>query len=504
MRYLIIILVIVLTGCQSQDGEEAGHTQGASGGHDHESESSLTVDTTLWTDKTELFVEFPPLVVGQISKFAAHFTKMKGHKPVKEGKVTVSLIKGKKGVRNTVQGPESPGIFSPAIKPKEAGSHKLIFDIKAPGFSDRIVIDNSKVYQSVKEAEKAIKPDEEGGKISFFKEQAWKFDFQTSRVSKDEIYDVIRTSGIWTLAPENKKVIIANVSGIVGFAVDNLTEGTRVKEGQLLMIISSEALTSNNLKSQIEKARADFEQAESAFQRKEQLFEKEIISKPELEKAEHNYRVARSSYETLKAGYAAGGKQIRAPFSGYIKSIATANGDYVDEGSVLVTIGGRNSRLLKVSVSSAFSMALKSIYNIYYQPEESLWSDLQSTGGKVLSVGKSVDRNNPQVPVYAKVNEAVHIPDGGFTEVHIATGKPEKGLIVPESALLEDYGTYSLIVQRAGESYERRVVKTGRQNGKMVEITEGLKPGEMVVTSGAYQVKMASMLADGAGHGHAH
>mgnify|MGYP002338711375 CR=1 FL=1 len=500
-------MVIALSACQPRNGEEGGHghSHGTSGGHDAETESSLTVDTTLWTGKTELFAEFPALIVGQISKFTAHFTKLDGHKPITDGKVTVSLIKGKKGVRHTVQKPESPGIFSPAIKPKATGKHKLIFEIQSPGLSDRIVIDDIKVYKSVAEAEKAIKPAaEEGGKITFRKEQVWKFDFQTSKAAKGEIYDVIRTSGIWTLSPENKKVITANVSGIVGFAIDNLTEGTPVKKGQLLMTISSEELTSNNLESQIEQARANYEQAKSAYKRKKQLFEKDIVSKSEFEQVENNYRVARSSYETLKEGYSAGGKQIRAPFSGYIKSIEANNGDYAKEGAVLVTIGGRNSRLLKANVSSAYSEALKSIHNVYYQPKEGKWSDLQSKGGKVLSVGKNVDQNNPLIPVYAKVNEPVHMPDGGFTEVQIATGKPEKSVIVPESALLENYGSYSVIVQHSGELFERKIVKIGRQNGQMVEITDGLKPGEMIVTTGAYQVKMASMSSQGAGHGHVH
>lgn len=507
MKYFIIILVIAMTACQPQDGDESGHghAHGTEGGHDHEAESTLTMDTTLWTDKTELFVEFPALVVGKINNFTAHFTKMDGHKPVKEGNVTVSLIKGNKGVRSSVDAPTSPGIFSPAIKPKETGKHRLVFDIQSPGLSDRIVIDDINVYQSASDAEKGIKTDEEeGGNISFLKEQAWKFDFQTTKASKGEIYDVIRTSGIWTLSPENKKVITATVSGIVGFAVDDLTEGTPVKENQLLMTISSEELTSNNLESKIEKARANYEQAKSAYQRKKQLFQKEIVSKSEFEQAENDYRLAKSSYETLKAGYSAGGKQIRAPFSGYIKSISTTNGNYAEEGAVLVTIGGRNSRLLKANASPTYSGALQSIHNIFYQPQYGKWSDIQSTGGKILSVGKSVNPDKPLVPVYAKVKEPVRMPDGGFTEVQIATGKPEQGLIVPESALLEDYGTYSLIVQLSGELFERRIVKIGRQNGKMVEITDGLKPGEMIVTKGAYQVKMASMSAQGAGHGHVH
>ena len=507
MKYFILIMVLAITSCQPRSAEDSGHghPHDEGGAHDHATENSLAVDTTIWTGKTELFVEFPVLVVGKVSSFAAHFTILERHQPVRKGNVTVSLIKGKKGIRHTVKESTSPGIFSPDIKPKEAGIHKLVFDIKSPELNDRIVIDEIRVYKSVEEAEKAIAPaGEEGGNISFLKEQAWKMDFQTYNVEKGEIYDVIRTSGVWTLAPENKKALTANVSGIVGFAAENLTEGTPVRKGQLLMTISSEQLTTNNLKSQIEKAKANYQQAKSAYERKKQLFEKEIISKTEFEKAENNYRVAKSSYETLKAGYSAGGKQVRAPFSGYVMSISTANGDYVAEGSALVTIGGKDSHLLKVSASSSFSAALNTIHNIYYQPEEDSWSNLQSTGGKVLSVGQSVDRENPLIPVYAKVNESVHMPDGGFTEVQIATGSSQKGVVVPESALLEDYGSYSVIVQLSGELFERRVVHIGRQNGKMVEITDGLKPGEWIVTTGAYQVKMASMSAQGAGHGHVH
>ena len=48
---------------------------------------------TLYTHKSELFVEFKPLIVGEVSKFAAHFTQLgKNFKAVAEGSVTVSLI----------------------------------------------------------------------------------------------------------------------------------------------------------------------------------------------------------------------------------------------------------------------------------------------------------------------------------------------------------------------------------------------------------------------------
>jgi RND family efflux transporter MFP subunit len=506
MRYLILLFIIAVASCQSNTVEEQGHSHAADGGHGTEEIGSITVDTTVWTDKTELFVEFPALVVGEISRFAAHFTIMDNHRPVDNGKVTVSLIKGNAGIRNSVDAPTSPGIFTPALKPKEAGMHRLVFEVESPKLSDRIEITGVEVFESAGAAEKAIGSgsDGVGGEIPLLKEQAWRIPFQTKHAVSDTIYDIIPTSGSWNASPGDARTLTASVSGIVGFAVDNLTEGTAVREGQLLMTLSSEQLTDNNLQAKIEKARADFEQARSAWKRKKQLYEKDIVPESEFEHVENRYRVAKASYETLRAGYTAKGKQIRAPFEGYVKSVNVANGDYAGEGAPLVTLGTRRSRLLKAHASPSYASRLRSIQNIYYQPEAGRWSSLQANGGRLLSVGKKVENDNPMIPVFAKVNEPVEMPEGSFTEVQIAVGNPREGVIVPQSALLEDYGNYSLIVQLSGESFERRMVQLGRQNGDMVEITEGLKTGEIIVTRGAYQVRMASMSGQGPAHGHVH
>jgi len=77
-------------------------------------------------------------------------------------------------------------------------------------------------------------------------------------------------------------------------------------------------------------------------------------------------------------------------------------------------------------------------------------------------------------------------------------------VVIPENCLLENYGSYSIIVQLSGETFERRTVNIGKQNGKLVEITKGLREDEMVVSVGAFQVKMASMSGQAPAHGHAH
>ena len=99
--------------CKQNNEEDHAHNPDGS----HVGDETPRLDYTIWTDDTELFVEFPILIVGQPSKFAAHFTVLDKHQPVREGSVTVSLVKGEKGIRSTAEAPSSPGIFSPLLQP---------------------------------------------------------------------------------------------------------------------------------------------------------------------------------------------------------------------------------------------------------------------------------------------------------------------------------------------------------------------------------------------------
>lgn len=443
------------------------------------------------------------MVEGRTSKFAAHFTVLDKHQPVRKGSVTVSLIKGETGIRHKVDAPSSPGIFSPALQPKTPGTYDLVFDLKTPEYSDRIVIEDVQVYASAEEASKNVAEAEEGG-ISFLKEQAWKIDFQTEPVTQGEVYDVVHTSGIWQAAPGTYKTLAAGANGMVNFVSENLTEGTEVKRGQLLMNLSSEGLSSNNVQAEIAQAKARYDQVKAEYERKKELYEDKIVPKAEFEKVESDFRVAEANYRALASNYGAGGKQIRAPFAGFIKSISTSNGNYVEQGAQLVTVGTDKSRILKTQLSASHNPSKESIANVWYKSENGEWKEVEGSDSSIISVGKEVEDRKPMIPVFIKVNDVVEMPEGSFTEVQIALGEAENGIVVPEAALLEDYGNYSVIVQTGGESYERRPVKIGKRNGKHAQVLSGLEAGEVVVTTGFYQVKMASMSGTTPAHGHDH
>lgn len=494
MKYTILFVGLLLLSCGNQRDK-----------NDLEAPDNVpSKSMTLWTETTELFVEFPALVVNSPSRFAAHFTVLDKHQPVRDGSVTVSLIKGEKGLRNTVQSPSSPGIFSPTLQPKEAGNYKLVFNITTPTYSDTLTIHDIIVYATKEDAINALGSTSADGGISFLKEQAWKIDFQTSPIVSGEIYNVINTSGVWMPSSGSVKSLVAKSNGIVNFAVNNLTEGTEVKRGQLLLNISSQGLVSNNLSAEVVQAKADLELATSEYERKKQLYEAEIIPKAEFDKVAHNFTAATSNYETLSTGVSDKGKQIRAPFDGFIKSIRVGNGDYVSQGAALVSIGSHQSRVLQSQVSPSYGLTMQNVVGIWYQSKEGTWSNVNEAQGEILSIGKDVDMTNPLISVFAQVNAVVEMPEGSLTPVQITMGEARENIIIPINALLENYGEYSVVVQLTGESFDRRTVKLGKRNGEYVEIIDGLKLGEVLVTKGAYQIKMASMSGSTPAHGHEH
>ena len=82
MKRIILLLAFfcLLTGCKKEAPPRST------------SEDPKPISVTRWTDKTELFMEYPPLVAGGKARFAVHFTDLRTFKPVATGHVVVQLV----------------------------------------------------------------------------------------------------------------------------------------------------------------------------------------------------------------------------------------------------------------------------------------------------------------------------------------------------------------------------------------------------------------------------
>jgi len=115
-----------------------------------------------------------------------------------------------------------------------------------------------------------------------------------------------------------------------------------------------------------------------------------------------------------------------------------------------------------------------------------------------------VAENDHYLPVIFKLENEGQLLEGAFAEVFLQARERNNILTIPISALAEEQGGYYLYVQLTGESYTKRAVSIGDNDGLLVEITVGLKSRERVVTQGVMLVKAASMASGVVGDGHSH
>ena len=492
-KVILGLSIIALSGCQTSV-EEA---------HEH-NEEQVTLSYTVWTDKTELFVEFEPLVVGELTNFAAHFSEMKQFKALKEGKVTVSLIRDSKGIRNTVNAPNSPGIFRPAIQPNAAGIFDLVFEIETPLLKDKIVIKDIEVFENSKMAVAGTPHQEENpNAISFLKEQAWKMDFSNVPVIKDTIYHVINVGGEILSSQGDEITITATANGIVVYNSTSLTIGAKVSNGQSLFTVSGGDVSNNNIQTQFTISKSNYDLAKSNYERKKELYELKAIAKSEFEIAQSEFKQTQSEYNSLATNFSKSGKSIKTNSGGYIKKLFRQEGEYVEAGQPLAIVTQNKRLTIRANVPQSNYKYLDQSLTANFSLNGKAYS-IVDFNGNLLSFGKSVSHDNPKIPVYFELDNTGELLAGSFIDVWLKTTPTSQALLIPTSTLLEDNGTYSVIVQTGGESFEKRTVVIGASDGVNVHVISGVELNERVVIKGAYQVKMSSMSGQVPAHGHAH
>jgi RND family efflux transporter MFP subunit len=461
---------------------------------------------TLYTDKSELFVEFKPLVVGQTSKFAAHLTKLgENFLPYTEGTVTVSFIQGGKSIMNTANAPSSPGIFRLALQPAQAGIGKLVFDIQTAAFTDQLIIDNIPAFTDEKSAIAAHPKETGGSDISYLKEQAWKVEFANAPVRRETMFDVVRATGEILSAPGDEVTVAAKSNGIVTFVGNSNVTGSAIRAGQTMFNITGGEIPFENVNAAKQTASAELVTARSAYERASELIKDKLITQAEFQNTKLRYEQAQIALNNLSRNYSAGGKSLSSPINGFVKAIVVSEGQYVSAGQPLATITKNQRLILKADVSLKDADKINSIQEANFTIIQNKQSyNTKDLNGKVLAVGKTTAGNSPFIPVHFQIDSKQGMLPGSFAEVFLKTSPINDALVIPTSALIEEQGVFYAYVQTEGESFQKRELKLGANDGQKVQVLSGVSEGERVVTKGGYQIKLSQASGSLPTHGHEH
>lgn len=477
------------------------------------------LSVTQWTDKTELFAEYPPLVVGQTSRFAIHLTRLDTFQALTEGHVEVRLTGGSGPAEVfPVDAPSRPGIFGVDVKPGQAGSRELTIVLRLAGLDDEHRVGPVRVYPDVGAARSATVPDAGAEGISFLKEQQWALEFGTALVGNDSVRESVRVPAQIVARPGGAADAVAPINGRL-VRVLEAPVGTPVAQGQELARLLPPPGSPGELP-QLQQAQAE---AASALhlaardrERAERLLAAGAAPQKRLDEAraaevQAQARVtgadARLSQFNAARSAAAGSTGeglfvLRSPVGGAIAERTATTGANVTAGTVLFRVVDATQVQVAGQVSEADLPRARQVtaaeLEVPGQPS-------RFPVGRLVGLGRVLDTRTRSVPItFALDNRQLELAVGQIVFLHLLTEETGPRPVIPASAVVDDGGRPIVFVQREGEKFDRRAVTLGARAGDVIQVVDGLEAGERVVTKGAFLVRLASLSTQVPSHGHVH
>lgn len=168
-------------------------------------------------------------------------------------------------------------------------------------------------------------------------------------------------------------------------------------------------------------------------------------------------------------------KNLRSPIAGRISEIAVKEGQSVSPGQVVIKIENDETLIIKTTVNAeeAELISKNSDVEIIYNKK--------TFTGQIVSIGQSLNTKN-KIEVEISTSKNLKLKAGAFVKVRIATDSKENFFIPLNSVFLnEGKKTVRLVDEKNRVKYS--TVEIGEIVGNSVEILEGIKRGDQIITS---------------------
>ena len=268
-----------------------------------------------------------------------------------------------------------------------------------------------------------------------------------------------------------------------------LSQGTEVKSRSLLIALDSVIEEADVLE-----AKARLEEASRALQRSDSLAASSGMSQATIDNLKAQAKIARAQLE--RANKRLEDRFLRAPFSGVISLSDIEIGSRVKAGEVVAVLDDLSSVLVEFSVAEDHFGSLGSGDTL--TARAAAFPGRKFTG-TIDAIDTRIDTASRSFKVRGFIKNADRsLPAGMFMHVSIAL-KESEALVVPEEALMIDEGQpFVFRLDPAKDPglfrVDKRAVTIGRRGFGYVELTEGISPGDEVVTRGIQKIRPGAMV----------
>lgn len=305
----------------------------------------------------------------------------------------------------------------------------------------------------------------------------------TTAVARSESWET-SLSSVGSLTSVQGVTVAAEIAGkVVEIAFE---PGTKVRQGDLLIRQDTSVE-----EAQLPGAEAQVKLTQSVLARDAEMLKEKIISQAQYDAAVAGNLQAMAQSATLRATIAK--KSIRAPFAGRLGIRQVNLGQILREGDPIVTLQSLDPVFVNFTLPQQELSRLRT--GLPVRVTSDAFPGL-AIDGRITTVNPLVDAETRNVQLQATVaNPKERLHPGMF--VNAAVGLPTRAKVVAipgTSVLYAPYGDSVFVVAadntaRAGKVLRQQFVRLGERRGDFVAVTEGLKEGELLVSTGVFKLR---------------
>ncbi len=262
-------------------------------------------------------------------------------------------------------------------------------------------------------------------------------------------------------------------------------EGQAVNKGQLLARVDD-----GGLSQQLGQLEVQRDLAKTTFERQERLWEQKIGSEIQYLQAKTNYEAQQKAIAQLNKSIAK--TAIRAPFSGIIDDVITEKGSVVGAGQTSIfRIVSLNKMYVKADVPERYISTVKkgTDVNVHFPV---LGKNLVS---KIRQAGNFINPGSRTYSIEIPVsNQDKSIKPNLTAKLFINDYSSNNAILIPQSLISENAegAQYVYVISKNGKSKTiatQKTITTGKIQGDLIEIKDGLATNDIIIEEGARSVK---------------
>lgn len=289
-------------------------------------------------------------------------------------------------------------------------------------------------------------------------------------------------SAVGTIEADEGIEISAEVAGKVQKIL--FKSGEQVKAGTVILIQES-----GNESAMFSAADARLRLAQANYERMVQLRKKNTVSQNELDTALQQKQSAQGDVDNLKATLDK--KVVRAPFDGRLGIRKADLGQDLQVGAPIVSLQATNRVRVNFPVPQFWLVQMTKGLPVSVQLGD---GSNNSVKGEITAIGAEIDATTRNATVQSSLeNGNNQLIPGMAVQVQVTLSNPTKTLIVPSTAIIfAPYGDTVFVIEKNKEGQlvsRQQFVRLGKARGDLIQILDGLKPGDVVASAGAFKLR---------------